>query len=621
MMATTPSRSTTVVRTAVTALAISLLWLTTAPAGADPPPTLVERARTLGLSCEDVETFKGFGTPPTGLITKCSGELRTHDAITLDVVLMLPPLQPSSPDSAVEPIRRPVPLVLLQPGWGGQAIPYTNDEIGDLYPSAWHWLSPTWAAKGYATLSFTPRGFGESCGRADDDPGCERGETHLGDRDWEVEDAKQLLGTMVDAGIANRRRLAATGGSYGGGLAWMLATSLPWKSALGQELRLAAAIPVAAWTDLHDALLPNGRATTSPTGRQGSEPVGVLKQSTVLGFYYAGLDAGARYALTSPDFGANFTAALGTWQAGEPYGAAAAAVEAAWRRKSARDNTAYLRQVRDRLIEPVPILAINGWTDGIFSAHQSVEMYQRLRAADVKYPIGLVLADVGHAPARETLAQWKKINEVANTFLDKALAGERPDVDVRSLRTTCAARGEEPSTTWHTAQVWEGLSPIKITRSSEDSSVTSWTPPLAGVSDDPTLRFATAKSGCILGETTANGATWSWEEKDAVTILGMPSISANYVLAGTDATVLAKLWDVAPGGERLLITQGAYRLGAGDASVGRLSFELNGNHWSLPSGHSLQLELRQSDAPHFRPNNLASSITWTKVSVALPLAP
>lgn len=92
----------------------------------------------------------------------------------------------------------------------------------------------------------------------------------------------------------------------------MLATSLPWKSALGQVLRLAA-IPVAGWTDLHDALLPNGRPTTAPTGRQGSEPIAVLKQSTVLGLDYAGLDAGARYAQTSPDLGANFTAALATW--------------------------------------------------------------------------------------------------------------------------------------------------------------------------------------------------------------------------------------------------------------------------------------------------------------------
>lgn len=610
-----------VVRVAVAVTAVALIALDTAPATAEQPPTLVKRAQDLGLSCVDVETYKGFGTPSTGWMTKCSGELHTHHAIKLDVVLMLPPLRPPGLESNVEPIRNPVPLVLLQPGWGGQAIPYTNDEIGDRYPSAWHWLSPTWAAKGYATLSFTPRGFGESCGRDDDDAGCEGGETHIGDRDWEVEDAKRLLGTMVDAGIAHRRRLAATGGSYGAGLAWMLATSPPWKSALDRELQLAAAIPMTGWTDLHDALLPNGRATTATTGRPGGEPIGVLKESTILGLYYAGHNSGARYASTSPDLGANLTAALAIWQAGEPYVDGAAAVEDAWRRKSARYNTDYLQQVRERLIRPVPILAVNGWTDDLVGAHQSVEMYQRLRLADPNYPIGLVLADVGHAPARESLAQWMAINEFANAFLDKALAGKRPDVDVRSLKTTCAARGEEPSTTWHAAQTWAGLSPTTITRSSQAPAFTSWTPPVGGLGDDPTMRVVTAQSGCIVGETSANAATWSWEEHDGLTVVGMPSVSADYVLSGTDATVIAKLWDVAPGGQRLLITQGAYRLTSVEGLMGQLSFELNGNHWTVPSGHSLQLELRQSDAPHYRPDNLASSITWTKVSVAMPLAP
>ena len=91
---------------------------------------------------------------------------------------------------------------------------------------------------------------------------------------------------------------------------------------------------------------------------------------------------------------------------------------------------------------------------------------------------------------------------------------------------------------------------------------------------------------------------------------------------GQDATVVAKLWDVAPDGKtKVLVTRGVYRLSApGDATSGLLKFQLFGNHWRFRTGHTIELELGQRDLPFLRPDNLPSSITYAGVELSVPQA-
>ena len=72
-----------------------------------------------------------------------------------------------------------------------------------------------------------------------------------------------------------RKKVAAVGGSYGGGQAWLLATvrgkGAPqygsWRSPRGRVVRLAAAVPQFPWTGLVFSLVPNGLpAKTTPVG-------------------------------------------------------------------------------------------------------------------------------------------------------------------------------------------------------------------------------------------------------------------------------------------------------------------------------------------------------------------
>ena len=107
-----------------------------------------------------------------------------------------------------------------------------------------------------------------STGRADRvPPGVPLVVAHVADRRWETKDSQTLLGDLVDAGVSDPSRLAASGGSYGGGQSWLLATSMPWKSAKGATLQLAAAVPHYPWTDLLYSLAPNGRENDDPPER------------------------------------------------------------------------------------------------------------------------------------------------------------------------------------------------------------------------------------------------------------------------------------------------------------------------------------------------------------------
>src|SRR6478609_3312006 len=85
-----------------------------------------------------------------------------------------------------------------------------------------------WLDKGYAVYSVTQRGMSESCRSANsiaaDPTGCANGYTHLMDERYEVRDSQLFLGQLVDQSLVMPNKIAATGGSYGGGMSLELAS-------------------------------------------------------------------------------------------------------------------------------------------------------------------------------------------------------------------------------------------------------------------------------------------------------------------------------------------------------------------------------------------------------------
>ncbi|SFN00165.1 ABC-type multidrug transport system, ATPase component [Pseudonocardia ammonioxydans] len=131
------------------------------------------------------------------------------------------------PASATD--RTPAPAVLVAHGFGGdrQSVDRDARELAD---------------RGYVVQTWTARGFGTSGGTIG-----------LNDPDREVADASRLLDRLAQRPEVQRDgegdpRAGVTGGSYGGGLALLLA---------GHDDRVDAIAPLITWNDLGQALFPN----------------------------------------------------------------------------------------------------------------------------------------------------------------------------------------------------------------------------------------------------------------------------------------------------------------------------------------------------------------------------
>ncbi|MGW5673132.1 alpha/beta hydrolase, partial [Micromonospora sp. NPDC003776] len=153
--------------------------------------------------------------------------------------------------------RHRVPAVLLAHGFGGTKESVRTD-AEDL------------VARGYAVLTWTARGFGRS-----------GGEIHLDSPDYEVRDAQRLLDRLaarpdIRLDAAGDPRVGVVGGSYGGGLALLLAA---------QDRRVDAVVPMITWNDLSRAFLPES------TGKAPTE--GVFKKGWAGIFFGGGGSAGS----------------------------------------------------------------------------------------------------------------------------------------------------------------------------------------------------------------------------------------------------------------------------------------------------------------------------------------
>ena len=154
-------------------------------------------------------------------------------------------------------------------------------------------------------LTYTARGLWGSCGtpesRLANPAACAAGYIHLADVRYEVRDTQELVGRLVDEGIADRRRIGVTGDSYGGGQTPDAGRpARPGDAPRRQPrplaqpepatpLRIAAAAPVIPWTDLVYAAAPNGRVFSHAiTPRSlATSPVGVEKATVVNAIFAA----------------------------------------------------------------------------------------------------------------------------------------------------------------------------------------------------------------------------------------------------------------------------------------------------------------------------------------------
>jgi predicted acyl esterase len=622
----------------------------------------------------------------------CSGEVPSFDGAPLDVDLTLPFNHSGSQDH---------PLIVMMNGFGNDKHEWQSvDDEGD-GADKYHWNSHWFAKHGYYVLTYTPRGFDTETESEPYQPNTpefssdhpeKNGTIHLKSREFEVRDTQWLSALVAEGFDVDEDEVAVTGGSYGGGESWLQASQASWTfpsdcadatAMSGPEacrpgasdtpavgdldvLQLQVSVPKYPWTDLAYSLAPNGHpgpaggiydsatqrpdkpekqpcysgAQSAPAANPICNPLGVLKESYVNGFFAIGTTDG-----TFED---------GTWTTPSEEGPINIP---AWKTRAEADpyDTAgvedpIVQQIRDGLTEyrgayyqdegwadqqdgrKVAIYSIQGWTDDLFTAVESFRMFNYLKALDPRWPVEVEVADVGHPRAQNRPETWRRLNAQAFQFVGSHIKGSHEqETSVSSQPTLCEDDGD-PDSNETAAERITARSPTQLSNGALEIAYApgGTTANPAGATDpngpltDPVLADRVLPGGdkCRESAGPALGGYTAYSEPlpDHATYVGLGTVTVPYELTGTTATLNARVWDVAPDGTELLMTRGTYRIDvpAYDTAAGTLQLPLFGNHWPLGPGHSVRLDLTQVDTPFLAPSKVASSIEFAPPTLTLP---
>jgi fermentation-respiration switch protein FrsA (DUF1100 family) len=628
------------VRSAFAAAAVVSFGVATAASGAVAPSSQGGQPTgfaPLGLSCvvqpDRVRFCQGNGS---------TDRVPSWDGTPLDADVTLPPTG-----------RGPFPTIVMLHGWGNDKTSFESTDVvgkgynagaGTYKPVTYHYNNDYYARQGYAVLTYSARGKGKSCGgdgapRAQTQTGpCANGFIRLADQRYEVRDTQYLLGLLVDQKVARPGALGATGISYGGGQSLTLAylkdrvrcaglsvpgdpctghadgSLIPWTSPRGTRLSITAAHPRWFWSDLTSALMPNGRFLDFRPSTNGSSrsPVGVEIASFLNGLLATGTAGGYVVAPQAPG-GAfspwDLTSYGVAFNAGEPYGSQAKAVVdeiAAYHQGYGIPNNA-----------PAPLLLESGWNDELFPPAEALRVYNALRSRHPGADVSLQFGDVGHSHGSNKQAVNRHFNDQAAAFFAAHLQRRGPAPQrggVTAFTTTCPAAARDGGP--YAASSWNGSHPgaVRFGAAAAQSVLSHGGNPATSAQFDPIAN----SSGCkTVPAETAPGTAVYTTRSNGFTMLGLPTVTASIATTGLGGQLDARLWDVKPDGQQLLVTRGTYRLL--DNQTGRITFQLHGNGYRFEAGHTAKLELLGSDSPYYRPSNSPFAVTITNLDLALPV--
>jgi len=513
----------------------------------------------------------------------------------------------------------PWPTIVMIHGYGGSKTSMESNSAA----TANGINNVSYAARGYAVINISERGWGRSCGHdtATRTTGCDHGYVHLMDTRYEAHDAQYLLGKLVDGGIANPAALGAVGGSYGGGATLELAylknrvrntdgTYAPWTSPMGTSLSLKAGYAMVPWSNLASALVPNGRYLDfdSRTAGLSTSPAGVAIGSYISGLYSAGVGT-AWYSGAGVDPDADLT----TWRseifAGEPFATSA---------------LTDLQKISDYHSgysvggTPSALLIQNGWTDDLFTPAEALRVYESQKAAG-NNNVRLIFNDAGHARSQNNAETTDYMNQQGRLFFDNQLKGITGGMAPgAAVAMGMGCDGGASGGPW-TATSWEKIHPGVVSYTNKTSQTISRTLSLVGGDKNTALALdpltgSAGACGKLTDMQELGVATYTFQSK-GFTMLGLPTVQATIKTTGRYGVINARLWDVT-GGQRRMITRGVYRLL--DNQTGTITFQLHGNGYNFAAGHTVKLELLPQDSPYYQNTKGIFSVKVSKVTLELP---
>ncbi|MFC5925429.1 alpha/beta fold hydrolase [Micromonospora vulcania] len=424
---------------------------------------------------------------------------------------------------------RRVPAVLLAHGFGGTKESVRSD-------------AKEFAARGYAVLTWTARGFGRS-----------GGEIHLDSPDYEVRDASRLLDWLaarpeVRTDASGDPKVGVVGGSYGGALALLLAA---------QDPRVDAIVPMITWNDLPRAFLPES------TGAAPTE--GVFKKGWAGLFFGGGGNTG-----TGPGVGApTGTASAGIVSAGtaDPScGRFAADVCAAYLRiaTAGRADQAAVDLLRrsspagvlDRI--KAPTLLVQGEADTLFPLGEADANARGIAATGT--PVRVAWFTGGHDGGTGPRSDEDRVKFLTVQWLDHYVKGQgdAPGDDFtwsriagfdaldRGLVATGFRRADYPGLTGSARREVTVAGPAQpIANPPNGSPAAISSVPFAG-------GFASLLDG-VAGDVPGQHARFeSAPLTEAVDVAGAPTVTLRAASPTGEAVLFAKLYDVDPDGAATL---------------------------------------------------------------------
>ena len=446
------------------------------------------------------------------------------------------------------------------------------------------------AAAGYVVLSYTARGFGdgESDGRV-----TLAGPDELNDLrrviDWLTVDPDHVIGPRVT-------KVGVLGGSYGGGHSFQIAS----------DPRVSAVIPLVGWTDLEQALYPNG----------------AIKYKLGIAEFYSGLDQEVGQA---PFF--NYTQLeFDMFDAAADGRLPGASVRQALRARSIAAQNADGQEILDPSRRPLaPTFIIQSWDDYLFPASQALDVFSQITA-----PKQIYLGRHGHPPGGNQFEgeDLYIATEVLRWF-DHYLRGIG-GTDSRTVTSAPAPFSVLPFTAKQFPSDDIVASPLFLKAGGvlsrrKKGPVQQET--AGGVFHPERIRSSHAGAEIPSRGDMFSGHSESladapqrleytfapWETDTEM--IGTSEFSL-FVSSATSADVdmIVRTLDVAPDGSETEVTVGVARVaGLAPGEVRRVTFRDFGDDWVFRAGHSLRLRVSNIDFPDFRPpganDNLASEIT------------
>ncbi len=532
----------------------------------------------------------------------------SFDGVPLDADVTLPPTGAG-----------PFPTIVMMHGWGGEKTAFEASSPAGDGNETFDYNNVYYAQHGFAVLNYSARGWGNSCGKPESrtEPGCKEGWIRLADQRFEAHDTQYLLGLLADERVTMPARIGVTGISYGGGQSIELAylynrvrlpagEFVPWTSPKGKAMRIAAAYPRWPWSDLVDALDPNGRFLDTEVAppAQSYTPFGVEIQSYTSGLLALGHASG----YVAPP-GSDEEAELDRWYAVTNAGEPANAEDEIIAHQIYNYHQGYGLSGK-----PAPMLLESGWNDDLFPPSQSLRVYNQARS--LRGYAALMFGDLGHSRGANKENTDHAFNEQGASFFAAKLqhSGTGPvNGSVIAYTQTCpsSAPGGGP----YTAKSWARLHRHAVTI----SSATPQTFTSAGGNPTIAAEFdpIASSDGCktVKAETEPNTANYTLTSP-GFTLLGLPTVTASIKTTGPFGEIVSRLWDVLPSGEQRLVSRGVYRLE--ENQTGTVTFQLHGNGYEFPVGDTVKLQLLGSDAPYYRASNGAFAVELSNVTVTLP---